>query len=131
MRIKIYTIIIVMLMSLTVFASDTNMYTFSNDIDAKRFHAFTQDIRCMVCQNQSVAESNSMFAEDMKDWLYEAIENGQTDFEIKAALVKRFGDSVFYTPPFQANTWVLWGMPALFLIVGAGVFIFISRARRS
>lgn len=93
-------------------------YRFSSDLDEKRFYSFTHNTRCMVCQNQSVAESSSMFAEDMKNWLYEAIDSGLTDHEIKSALIERFGDSVFYTPPMQTNTWLLWGLPVIFVLIG-------------
>lgn len=91
--------------------------------NVERYQAFIHNTRCMVCENQSVAESNSMFAQDMKIWLQEAIESGQTDPEIKMALVERFGDSIFYAPPFQANTWLLWGLPGLFVVVGVLVIV--------
>lgn len=93
----------------------------------KRYDAFIHATRCMVCQNQSVAESSSMFAQDMKEWLYEAIASGQTDYEIKAALIQRFGDSVFYSPPFQTNTFLLWGLPFVFMLVGAIVVFRVCR----
>lgn len=110
MRRLIYTII--MLMSCLSVWADTN---------TERYQAFIHNTRCMVCENQSVAESNSMFAQDMKEWIKEAIESGQTDAEIKMALVERFGDSVFYEPPFQANTWLLWGLPGVFVLLGVAV----------
>jgi cytochrome c-type biogenesis protein CcmH len=88
------------------------------DTDQKRYQSFIHETRCMVCENQSVAESNSDFAQNMKIWIQEAIQAGQTDAEIKAALVARFGDSVFYAPPFQANTILLWGAPLIFMLIG-------------
>lgn len=110
----IYTIIMLCVLAL----SPAVLHADPDDQHKQRYQAFIHGTRCMVCQNQSVAESNSMFAEDMKKWLYEAIESGQTDYEIKEALISRFGDSVFYSPPMQTNTWLLWGLPAVFALIG-------------
>lgn len=126
---KIYSLILItcLLLSGPVLAGE-GRYKFSSDSNEKRFQAFIHSTRCMLCQNQSVAESNSMFSEDMKSWLFEAIESGDTDYEIKQALIERFGDSVFYEPPFQMNTYLLWGLPVLFMLIG--VFV-IARRRTS
>jgi cytochrome c-type biogenesis protein CcmH len=124
---KIYTIIMLCCLLLNGLAiAGEGRYAFSSDLNEKRFQAFIHSTRCMLCQNQSVAESNSMFSEDMKTWLYEAIESGDTDYEIKQALIERFGDSVFYSPPFQMNTYLLWGLPGLFMLIG-GLVIFRRR----
>jgi cytochrome c-type biogenesis protein CcmH len=93
-------------------------YHFSSDLNEKRFQAFEHGTRCLICQNQSIAESNSAFSEDLKQWLFEAIESGKTDPEIKMALIERFGDSIFYSPPLQANTILLWGLPGIFVLTG-------------
>lgn len=114
MRAVVYTIILL----LGLFVNSVQAYTFSSETNAQRYKYFVNNTRCMVCQNQNVAESNSMFADNMKDWLYEAIESGQTDYEIKEALIQRFGDSVLYSPPLQMNTLLLWGLPGLFVIIG-------------
>lgn len=113
---KIYTIILLLCLCVGAQAA-----TFASQSDEKRYQAFIHATRCMVCQNQNIAESNSMFAENMKIWLQEAIESGQTDYEIKAQLIERFGDSVFYEPPFQANTYLLWGLPLIFVMIGMAV----------
>jgi cytochrome c-type biogenesis protein CcmH len=110
--------------------SGAQAYTFSSKTNEARYKSFIANTRCMVCQNQNVAESNSMFSDNMKEWLYEAIESGQTDYEIKMALIERFGESVLYSPPLQMNTILLWGLPGVFVILGLLVIANIVKQSR-
>ena len=94
-----------------------------------RYHALIQEVRCLVCENRSIAESPSDVADDLKRLIREMIVAGKSDAEITEFLAARYGDSILYRPPVQPNTWLLWGGPAVLLLVGAFVFARIVRAR--
>ena len=88
---------------------------------------YTQ-LRCVVCQSQSIDESNAALAEDMRVVVRERIDAGDTDAEILAYMQARYGDYVLMLPPLQANTLVLWGLPIFILLAGGLlVFVFIRR----
>jgi cytochrome c-type biogenesis protein CcmH len=93
-------------------------YPFSNEVDRTRFQSQIYQIRCLVCQGQSIGDSDSYFAQNMRDWLYDAISDGYTDYEIRQQLLEKFGEQIFYVPSFGINTIMLWGLPALFLLLG-------------
>lgn len=87
-------------------------------------------LRCVVCQSQSIAESNAPLAKDLRLLVRERLMAGDTDSEIIAYVVERYGDYVLLKPPVQGNTLFLWGFPALALIAGgAGAFVFLRRSK--
>jgi cytochrome c-type biogenesis protein CcmH len=94
-----------------------------------RYQALTHEVRCLVCENRSIAESPSDVAYDLKRLIHEMVAEGKTDAEIRRFLAARYGDSVLYRPPLQPNTWLLWGGPAVLFLLGAIVFARIVRAR--
>jgi cytochrome c-type biogenesis protein CcmH len=94
-----------------------------------RYQALIREVRCLVCENRSIAESPSDVAEDLKRVILQMMVDGKTNAEISDFLTARYGDSILYRPPLQPNTWLLWGGPALLLIGGAFVFARIVRAR--
>ena len=86
----------------------------------------SRNLRCVVCQSQSIDESNAPLAKDMRIIVRERLVAGETDDEVYAFLVQRYGDYVLLKPPVQENTVLLWVAPALILIVaaaGAGFFL--------
>ena len=80
------------------------------DLDA-RLKRLEAELRCLVCQNQTLADSNAPLAEDLRREVRELANTGKTDAEIKQYLVARYGDFVLYNPPLQRNTWLLWTGP--------------------
>lgn len=98
---------------------------------SERYHALITELRCLVCQNQNIADSNAPLAEDLRQQVLEMIEQGKTDAQIKTYLVERYGDFVLYRPPLKPSTWVLWGSPFLLLIIGLLIAWRIVAARRS
>jgi cytochrome c-type biogenesis protein CcmH len=78
-----------------------------------------ETIRCLVCQGQSIADSNAELAGDMRNLIRQRIAAGQTPDEIRAWLVQRYGEWVTYDPPLDRMTWLLWAAPVLFLVIGA------------
>ena len=87
------------------------------------------ELRCLQCQNQTLADSNAPLAVDLRQEIRELIAKGQTDQQIKEYLGARYGDFVFYRPPVQGNTLLLWFGPAL-LLVGGLVALYITLRRR-
>ena len=90
----------------------------------ERVMAVSAELRCLVCQGQSLADSNSDFARDMRVQIKEMIEAGKSDREVVDFMVERYGDYVRYRPPFKATTILLWFGPFLLLGAGVGVLYF-------
>jgi cytochrome c-type biogenesis protein CcmH len=87
------------------------------------------ELRCLVCQNQTIADSNADLAVDLRRIVRSQLLEGKSDGEIKAYLVARYGDFVLYKPPVQGNTTLLWFGPFALLLAGAGVWWLLSRRR--
>ena len=94
----------------------------------QRARNLSYELRCVVCQSQSVAESDSDIARDMRALIREQIAAGQSDQQIRDYLVARYGDFVLFEPPFKATTYVLWIGPfALLVLASIGIFFFFRR----
>jgi cytochrome c-type biogenesis protein CcmH len=95
-----------------------------------RYQQLTLELRCLVCQNQNLADSDAPLAQDLRQEIYNMMQAGRTDDEIKQFLIDRYGDFVLYMPPVKSNTLVLWLMPAFLLIGGALVVLIAVRKRK-
>ena len=89
-----------------------------------RAQALFDDIRCVVCQHEAIADSPAGVAADMRRLVREEIAAGRTDTEIRAGLVERYGDYILFKPPVRAGTWLLWFGPFL-LVLGVGAILFV------
>jgi cytochrome c-type biogenesis protein CcmH len=97
-----------------------------------RARALSQELRCLVCQNQSIDDSAAPLAHDLRVILRERLAAGDSDEQAKAYLVRRYGDFVLLRPPFQADTWALWlGPPAVLLLGAAGVALYMRGRSRT
>lgn len=94
-----------------------------------RYRSLIHTIRCMQCQNQSIADSPAATAVDLRRQARELIEEGLTDNEIRIYFAERYGDFINYQPPLQPTTWLLWSAPGLLILIGAFVFARIVRRR--
>ncbi len=94
-----------------------------------RLKRLEEELRCLVCQNQSLADSNAPLAEDLRREVHGLAAAGKSDDEIKAFLVARYGDFVLYRPPVKSTTWLLWFGPLVLLIVGGVVWWQVGRRR--
>jgi cytochrome c-type biogenesis protein CcmH len=92
--------------------------------------ALMETLRCLVCQGQSIADSNAELAGDMRSLVRQRILAGDRPEAVRAYLIRRYGDWVSYAPPLDRSTWLLWGAPALFLLVGVGIAAGSLRRRR-
>jgi cytochrome c-type biogenesis protein CcmH len=89
--------------------------------DLQRLHEITADLRCLVCQNQSIADSHAGLAIDLRNQVVKLMGEGRSDGEIKQYMVDRYGEFVLYDPPFSASNALLWVGP--FLLVALGVWL--------
>jgi len=95
-----------------------------------RARAISKELRCLVCQNQSIDDSNADLAHDLRLIVRERLTAGDSDDQVKAYLVARYGDFILLDPPFEAKTLLLWSGPALVLLLGAGAVVLAYRRRR-
>jgi cytochrome c-type biogenesis protein CcmH len=94
-----------------------------------RLKLLETQLRCLVCQNQTLAESNAPLAEDLRREVRELAVAGKSDDDIRAYLVARYGDFVLYKPPVKSTTYALWFGPFVLLAVGFGVWLVVLRRR--
>jgi cytochrome c-type biogenesis protein CcmH len=96
----------------------------------QRMRALTEQLRCLVCQNETLADSRADLAEDLRRQIREQMKAGKSDQEIIAFLTDRYGDFVLYKPPVKRTTYLLWFGPFVLLIVGTGVLYRYLKRRR-
>jgi len=96
----------------------------------RRVMALSNELRCLVCQNQTIADSSAPLAEDLRNQVREKMRQGASDSEIINFMVERYGDFVLYRPPVKATTLLLWFGPLLLLATGAAVLLRRVRRRR-
>ncbi|SAK95921.1 Cytochrome c-type biogenesis protein CcmH precursor [Caballeronia calidae] len=100
--------------------------------DDERARHLAERFRCVVCQNQSLADSNANLAADLRARIREQVEQGASDEQIQAYMVRRYGDFVLYRPPMKPVTWALWFGPLAVLLAGAlAMAMHIRRARNA
>ena len=121
MRVICKTAMLILLGSLSVSVYAQEPLLFNTQQEQDRFDQLTQELRCVVCQNQSLADSDAPLAHDLRREVHTMMQAGQSDQQIKQFLVERYGDFVLYRPPVQSNTALLWIAPLLLLLIGAVV----------
>ena len=102
---------------------------FKDHAQEVRFQNLTRQLRCLVCQNEDLADSNADLARDLRREVFGLMQQGKSDEEIKQYLVDRYSDFVLYDPPVKPSTWLLWFGPGVLLLVGAGVVAVTIRRR--
>ncbi len=108
-------------------AGPVETYEFASPEQEQLYLKLSDTLRCLVCQNQSIAESNADLATDLRKEIYNMLQQGMDEDEIVAFMVERYGDFVLYKPPMKPMTWLLWFGPAIILIAG---FVFVMRIVR-
>lgn len=109
---------IMVFFTVTCFATVPNMYQFPTKEQHQRFEKLTFELRCVVCQNQNLAESEAPIAGDLRHEISNMIKQGQTNKQIIQYLVHRYGDFILYNPPVVQKTWLLWFGPFVLLLFG-------------
>jgi cytochrome c-type biogenesis protein CcmH len=114
--------------SINVFAAETVVD--ETQVET-RLKALSTELRCLVCQNTTLADSNAGLAEDLRNEIRTLLREGKTDEEVKAYLVARYGEFVLYRPPVQANTLLLWFGPFVMLFIGVVILVVVLKKRAS
>jgi cytochrome c-type biogenesis protein CcmH len=102
-------------------ASDPAPLQFNNTAEEQRFHDLVAELRCVMCQNQSLADSNAQIAVDLRHEVLDLMREGRSDAEVRDFLVARYGEFVLYRPRVSGTTWLLWFGPLLFALGGSFV----------
>jgi len=128
------TFIILLSICLIQFFSNNSYAVEPNEIlknqkQELRARNISKNIRCMVCQNQSIDESNAPLAKDLRILIRNKIKDGKKDEEIYKFLTDRYGDFILLKPPFKLNTLALWLLPFIFVLIG--IFIVFSHNKKS
>jgi cytochrome c-type biogenesis protein CcmH len=119
---------VTLVLMVPAFAGDPLVFTDAEQ--EARYQQLTVELRCLVCQNQTLADSDAPLAQDLRKEIFNMMQAGRTDDEIKQFLIDRYGDFVLYMPPVKSNTLVLWLMPAVLLFGGALVVLIAVRKRK-
>jgi len=114
-----------------VFASEINeAATAADPVAEKRLQGLSEELRCLVCQNQTIADSHADLAQDLRNQVRDMLRQGKSEAEILAYMTQRYGDFVLYRPPVKPLTWLLWFGPALLLVLaGLGLWRMVRNNR--
>ncbi len=103
-------------------------FKFDSKAEEQHFKDVIEELRCLVCQNQSLLDSDAELAHDLRAEVYNMIQAGKSDEEIITFLVARYGDFVLYNPPLKPSTWLIWFGPFVLLLIAA--FLLLRAVRR-
>ena len=111
--------------------ADAAPLQFRDAAEETRFHDLAAELRCVMCQNQSLADSNALIALELRREVLDLMRAGKTDAQIKDHLVQRYGEFVLYKPRVEGRTWLLWLGPALILRAGSALVVALVRRKSS
>ena len=114
----------VMLFSPVAFSALSEMYVFDSTQKKSQFEEIIHEMRCLVCQNQNLADSNAPLANDLRLVIYRRIKQGESTEQIRNYLVSRYGDFISFKPAFSRLTYCLWLSPFILLLVILLIFLF-------
>lgn len=100
-------------------------YPFATQAQSQQFYNLTKHLRCLVCQNETLYDSQAKLAVDLRGEVYRMVKSGKTNQQIKAYMVHRYGDFVLFDPPVNHTTWPLWFGPIIALLIGLGIWLFL------
>ncbi len=122
-------LLLLFFMATVAFAQAIDPLPFKDYAQEVRFQSLTRELRCLVCQNENLADSNADLARDLRHEVFNLMQQGKSDEEIKQYLVDRYSDFVLYDPPVKASTLLLWFGPLVILLAGAAVVVVTVRRR--
>jgi cytochrome c-type biogenesis protein CcmH len=129
MRLRLFFIACVALWPTLVFAVEPDEIL-SDPVLETRARNLSSELRCLVCQNQSIDDSAAPLAKDLRVIVRERLKAGDDDAQVRSYLVQRYGDFILLKPPFKMETLLLWLTPALVLVVGGAALVLFARRRR-
>jgi cytochrome c-type biogenesis protein CcmH len=120
-----------LLFALGAHATTIEVYQFDNPQQEQAYKELTSELRCLVCQNQDIADSNAELAQDMRHKVFKMLKDGQDKQQIVDFMVQRYGDFVLYKPPLEGRTLLLWIGPFVLFVLGVWLMLrAIRKARR-
>ena len=111
-----FSISLLFLVATQIAGAAINAYDFQNPAEEQQFRNLIEELRCPKCQNQNIADSSAPLAQDLRQKVYEMMQQGQNNQEIKDYLVQRYGDFITYRPPLKPITWPLWFGPFVLML---------------
>lgn len=103
----------------------TELYPFKREQDREMFYSLTQELRCLVCQNQTLTDSEAPLAKDLRRDIYVQINKGHSKQQILNYLTTRYGNFILYSPPLKPNTYILWFFPVLLILIAITILVVI------
>lgn len=130
-RIPVLALLLFVLVPLPAAADPEALREFDSPEQRERYHELLEELRCLVCQNESLASSGAGLAQDLRDEVYRlVVTEGRSRESAIEFLTDRYGDFVLYRPPVRPATWLLWFGPLLMLAIGVVVLVVVVRRRR-
>lgn len=123
--------ILLLLFSVDAMAGGIELREFDDPVMEKRYRDLTASMRCPLCENQAIDDSDAPISADMRDRVYMLLQDDRSDIEIVDHMVQRFGDYILYNPRLENRTYLLWGLPIALVLLGALVVVLMVRARRN
>jgi len=124
-------LLVILLISTPSYANSVDKYPFDDPKQEQRFKELSEAFRCLVCQNQTLADSDAPLAQDLRRQIYEQVKLGDSDEAITLYLTQRYGDFVLFKPPVRASTSILWFLPAFLMIIGGVIIIRLIRRSKT
>lgn len=121
---------IVLMLTVSSTVSAVDIYQLPNPEQQIIYESLTSQLRCLVCQNQTIADSNAELAGDLRRQVFEMLKQGKSRDEIVQFMTDRYGDFVLYNPPLKAKTGLLWIGPIVFLVVGLTMIFWVIRRKK-
>jgi len=128
---KILLFALTLLLGSNAMAANIEVYKFEDPEQEAIYKDLIGELRCLVCQNQNIADSNAELAQDMRRKTYELVKSGKDKREVADFMAERYGDFVLYKPPFNATTALLWVGPFAFFFIAVWLMLRTIRARRA
>jgi cytochrome c-type biogenesis protein CcmH len=120
-------LIVLLFFPIALMAVTKAQFSFVSVEKAQQYSRLTQELRCMVCQNESIAASTATFAADLRQQVYVMVKAGKTDAYVKKYMAARYGNFILFKPPMIKETYFLWFSPILFLAIGLFVLLIIAK----
>ena len=129
MRILVIFSLFLLLFTAGSLHAEDQRFPFTDPEQVEQFRKLTEELRCLVCQNQSLADSDAELANDLRKKVYELMDEGKTNDEIIEELVARYGEFVLYRPRLNAQTYFLWFAPIILVLIGIIAIVIMMRRR--
>lgn len=127
---KFLSVLILLMLSVN-YCPAVEYKKFDTPQQEQTYKVLINELRCLVCQNQTIADSNAELAQDLRRQVHEMLQQGKSKDEIADFMTQRYGDFVLYNPPFKAKTGLLWIGPIVFLLIGLVLIVLFSRKKKA